>query len=123
MPATRVLLVDDSPEFLQFTRRLLEETTDLEVVGSATSAEQALPEVERLAPDLVLMDWAMSGMTGLQATRRLKALPAPPRVVLVTGSDTAEHREAARAAGADAFLAKPELLHGLGPLLASLFPP
>jgi len=121
MPAIRVFLVDDSREFLQFTRALLDELTNLEVVGSATSAEEAFTSIERLRPDLVLMDWAMAGMSGLEATRLLKDRPAAPRVVLVTGSDTPEYRRAAEAAQADGFLAKPDLLQGLAPLVGRLF--
>src|SRR5262249_5187879 len=121
MPAIRVFLVDDSREFLQFTRALLDELTNLEVVGSATSAEEAFASIERLRPDLVLMDWAMAGMGGLEATGLLKAGPGPPRVVLVTGSDTPEYRRAAEDAQADGFLAKPDLLQGLVPLVGRLF--
>ena len=123
MPAIRVFLVDDSREFVQFTEALLAELTNLEVVGSAHSAEEAFAPIERLRPDLVLMDWTMDGMTGLEATRLLKARPAAPRVVLVTGSDTPEYRKAAEAAQADGFLAKPDLLQGLVPLVGALFGP
>src|SRR5437867_2011546 len=121
MPAIRVFLVDDSQEFVQFTKNLLAELTNLQVVGSAHSAEDALASIEQLRPDLVLMDWSMTGMSGLEATKVLKGRAWTPRVVLVTGSDTAEYRRAAQAAQADGFLAKPDLLHGLAPLVGQLF--
>src|SRR5438067_13717027 len=95
MSAIRVFLVDDSPEFVQFTKDLLAELTEFQVVGSAHSAEDALASIEQLRPDLVLMDWTMEGMSGLEATRRLKSRPLAPRGVLVTGSGTPEYRRAA----------------------------
>jgi DNA-binding NarL/FixJ family response regulator len=121
MSRIRVFWVDDSKEFVMFAQQLLEEFPRLEMVGTAHSAEAALAHIERLGPDLVLMDLAMAGMSGLSATRLLTSRPNPPRVVLVTGSDTAEYRLAARNAGADGFLAKPDLMQGLMPLVEELF--
>jgi DNA-binding NarL/FixJ family response regulator len=121
MPSIRIFWVDDSSEFMAFAQALLQVFPRLEVVGTAPSAEAALQTIANLQPDLVLMDLCMAGMTGLEATRRLKAGPNPPRVVLVTGSDTPEYRRAALAAGADGFLAKPDLMHCLMPLIEDLF--
>ena len=87
----------------------------------AKDPDTKFPAIEQLRPDLVLMDWTMEGMSGLEATRQLKSRPLAPRVVLVTGSDTPEYRRAALAAQADGFLAKPDLLHGLAPLVGALF--
>src|SRR3989442_423137 len=101
MPAVRVFLVDDSQEFIGFVKNLVQEFAFLEVVGAAQCAEEALEPIQRLRPDLVLMDLSMSGMSGLQATRLLKAQQPAPRVILVTGSDTPEYRAAASAAQAD----------------------
>ena len=121
MSRIRVFWVDDSKEFVDFAQEMLKEFPLLEMVGRAASAEAALAAIERLKPDLVLMDLAMSDMTGLEATRLLKGRPSPPRVLLVTGSDEPEYRQAARDAQADGFLAKPDLMHGLGALVQQLF--
>jgi DNA-binding NarL/FixJ family response regulator len=121
MAPIRVFLVDDSLEFLRFTRDLLRELGGFDVVGSATSAESAWEPIERLQPGLVLIDLSMHGMNGLEATRLLKQKPNPPRVVLVTGDDNVEFRQAADAALADGFLAKSNLLQALGPLVSALF--
>ena len=59
MTLTRLLLVDDSPEFVGFMRLLLEEIPQMEVVGDCPSAEAALARLDALRPDLVLMDWSM----------------------------------------------------------------
>ncbi|MGE0454467.1 MAG: response regulator [Vicinamibacteria bacterium] len=116
----RALLVDDSPDFLESAADLLS-GPGLEVVGRSTSAADALELLRHLAVEVVLMDLAMPGMDGLEAARRIKACAASPKVVLLTFHDGPEYREAARAAGADAFVAKPEMGRRLVAVLDSLF--
>ena len=78
MPA-RILLVDDSLHFIESAERFLSEELGVNVVGSALSGIEAIDQVMRLRPDLVLMDVAMPGMDGLEATHKIKAMPnAPP---------------------------------------------
>jgi two-component system chemotaxis response regulator CheY len=106
MPPLRLLLVDDSPLFLDSAVQLLSRDPEIEIVGRAFSGEEALTRVAALQPDLVLMDIAMPGMGGLEATRQIKALPKPPRVVILTLYDNPEYRAAAERAGADGFICK-----------------
>src|SRR5690606_7313376 len=87
----------------------------------ATSGQDALEEVARLRPDLVLMDVAMPGLNGLCATGRIKAQADAPRVVIVTLHDSLEDRAAALAAHADGFVAKAQFCQQLGPLISRLF--
>jgi DNA-binding NarL/FixJ family response regulator len=122
MTPLRLLLVDDSPEFLESAARLLAQHQGLRIVGRAASGISALEQVAALNPDLVLMDLAMPSMNGLETTRQIKARPAPPRVVIMTLYDVAEYRAAARAAMADGFIAKSSIRSQLMPMLASLFP-
>jgi DNA-binding NarL/FixJ family response regulator len=122
MNPLRILLVDDSAEFLESAARLLMMHQELCVVGRAASGSSALEQVAALQPDLVLMDLAMPGMNGLETTRQIKARPAAPRVVIMTLYDVAEYRNAARDATADGFIAKSSIRSQLLPLLASLFP-
>jgi signal transduction histidine kinase len=67
----RVLLVDDHPAVRRVLRSLLEEVGGWEVVGEADSGEAALPLVEQLTPDVVLMDCRMPGQGGVAATREI----------------------------------------------------
>jgi signal transduction histidine kinase len=67
----RVLLVDDHPAVRRVLRSLLEEVGGWQVVGEADSGEAALPLVEQLAPDVVLMDCRMPGQGGVAATREI----------------------------------------------------
>ena len=122
MNPLRILLVDDSAEFLESAARLLMLHQELCIVGCAASGSAALEQVAVLNPDLVLMDLAMPGMNGLETTRQIKARPAAPRVVIMTLYDVAEYRAAARAATADGFIAKSSIRSQLLPMLAGLFP-
>jgi DNA-binding NarL/FixJ family response regulator len=105
----RVLLVDDNQEFLKILARLLAAYPEVDVVGSARSGREALDQVALLHPDLVLVDLVMPDMDGLETTRRIKARPVSPRVILMTMQEDAEYREAAQEAGADGFIPKPDL--------------
>jgi DNA-binding NarL/FixJ family response regulator len=67
----RVLLVDDHSILREGLRALLSYYPDIEVVGEAEDGEQAVACVQSLSPDVVLMDIAMPGMSGLEATRRI----------------------------------------------------
>jgi len=118
----RVLLVDDNQDFLKAAKRFLRGVPGLELVGQATSGEQALELSAALHPDLVLMDFAMPGMNGLAATLRIKQQPNAPKVIMVTLHTHAALRALANDAGADGLLQKEDLVVELPRLLASLFP-
>jgi DNA-binding NarL/FixJ family response regulator len=120
MAPIRVLLVDDSPLFLTTAARLLAGESRVRIVGQVLSGQAALDQVGRLGCDLVLLDFAMPDMNGLEVGRRLKELPVPPRVVLLSLNDGVEYREAA-ATCADAFLDKSRAATQLLPLILSLF--
>lgn len=120
MPSLRILLVDDSPTFLESATRFLAMDARLEIIGCVFSGGEALEQVPRLCPDLVLMDLAMPGMNGLEATRHIKAQPSAPYVVILTLNDSREYRDAALGVGADGFVTKSEIGTALLPLLHSL---
>ena len=120
MPPLRVLLVDDNARFLEAAARFLSRES-LSIVGQARSGAQALEQVAQLQPDLVLIDVAMPGMSGLDATRLIKGQPNPPRVVILTFHDNAEYRAVAQSAGADGFVAKTDFGVQLLPLIETMF--
>jgi DNA-binding NarL/FixJ family response regulator len=104
--AIRILLVDDHALFRQGLRQLLATTPDIVVVGEAGSASEAFELVPQLAPDVVLMDIAMPGLDGIAATAALRQRFPTLRVVMLTMYEPTTSGEAARAAGAIAYVVK-----------------
>ena len=86
----RVLIADDHAILRAGLRALLEQRPDAEVVGEASSVDQAVSDAARLRPDVVLMDLRFAGSerTGVDATREIRALVDPPAVLVVTSYDT-----------------------------------
>ena len=116
----RVLLVDDNPEFLKAVERILSLTPNLEVVGSASSGEEAVDQTRTLRPELVLINWSLPRMDGLETTRRINAQPNPPRVIILGLQDYPEYRLAAKEAGAEGFIPKSEFGGKIPSLIDSL---
>jgi DNA-binding NarL/FixJ family response regulator len=116
----RILLVDDSIQFLDVVARALATVPAIEIVGRALSGRDAVEQVTQLQPDLVLMDVAMPNMNGLEATRRIKTQADAPHVVILTLHDTPEYRAAAEAVGADNFVSKAEFNAQMLPLIRTL---
>jgi DNA-binding NarL/FixJ family response regulator len=101
----RVLLVDDHAVLRGGLERLLAGEPDIEVVGTAADGDEAVREVRRTRPDVVLMDLQMPGTDGVTATRRIAAEGGPDVLVLTSFSD-AERIVAALDAGAVGYLLK-----------------
>ena len=102
----RVLLVDDQALVRAGFRMVIDSQPDLEVVGEAADGLAGVQAVQRLAPDLVVMDVRMPVLDGIEATRRIVAMHGAPRVVVLTTFDLDEHALAAIRAGASGFLLK-----------------
>ena len=102
----KIVVVDDSTIFRRGLVDFLRGCEDMEVVGEACDGEDAIAQIAGFAPDFVTMDVRMPVMNGLVALRAAKAMKSPPKVIILTAFDQAEYREAAKAAGADAYMAK-----------------
>ena len=103
----RLLLGDDHPVVRAGIRAMLESEADLEVVGEAATAEDAVRLAAASDIDLVLMDLQFPGeLQGAEATRRIRALPSPPRVLVLTNYDTDADILGAIEAGASGYLLK-----------------
>ena len=105
---TTVGVIDDDPMICQAMRLILEDYSDgrLDVVFTCTDGSQAIDETGKRHPDVVLMDIAMPGMDGIETTRRLRALPRPPHVLILTSLSPSGTVERAIEAGAEGFVSK-----------------
>ena len=102
----KILIVDDHPVVRAGLRGMLAGESNLEVVGEAADGEEAVREVAARQPDVVLMDLRMPGTDGVEATRRIAALPSPPSVLIMTTYDTDHDILRAVEAGATGYLLK-----------------
>lgn len=103
---TRVVLCDDQVFVCEGLNAILGTAPDIEVVGMAYDGEEALQLVERLQPDLVLMDLKMPGLNGVQATRQIHQHFPHIKVLVLTTYDFDEWVLEAVRAGANGYLLK-----------------
>lgn len=106
MSRLRILIVDDHPIFRTGIRSMLEGEPDIEVVGEAAQGEEAIEKAIRLNPGLVLMDIAMPGMDGIEATRRIKKELPDTSVLVLTMHDDEEFFFPILRAGASGYILK-----------------
>jgi DNA-binding NarL/FixJ family response regulator len=103
-----VLIVDDHEAFRDSARALLE-ADGFAVVGEARDGTEALTEVERLLPDVVLLDIQLPGLDGFAVAEHLALRASPPFVVLISSRDAGVYGERVSQASAVGFVPKREL--------------
>ncbi|MCK5647102.1 MAG: response regulator transcription factor [Anaerolineales bacterium] len=101
-----VLIVDDHEVVRQGVRAYLEAQPDIEVVGEAASGDEAIDLAQEKIPDVVLMDLVMSGMDGVDATRRVKNISPRSQIVVLTSYHQDEYIFPALQAGAISYILK-----------------
>lgn len=85
----RVIIADDHNLVRQGLRALLAQTGEIEVIGEASTGQEAIDQTEKLQPDVIVMDLSMPRMDGVQAAERILGLDTPAQVVIVSAhSDT-----------------------------------
>ncbi|MGW4633222.1 response regulator [Nocardia sp. NPDC004415] len=101
-----ILLADDQRLVRAGLRMLIEDTTDLSVVGEAADGADAVRQYAELTPDLVVMDLRMPGLDGVAAIRQILATAPRAKVLVLTTFDDDEHLFPALAAGAAGYFVK-----------------
>ena len=102
----RVVIADDQTLVRAGFRMILDARDDIEVVGEAEDGGDAVAVVDATSPDVVLMDVRMTGVDGIEATRRIVAAGSPARIIMLTTYDLDEYVFAALRAGASGFMLK-----------------
>ena len=102
----RVLTVDDQAVFRRVANDVIVATLGFEAIGEAECGEDAVTAVERLRPDLVLLDVRMPGIGGIEAARRITSAHPDTVVVLISIEDPDEVSHAVRGSGAAALVRK-----------------
>jgi DNA-binding NarL/FixJ family response regulator len=102
----KVMLVEDDGGFRGSLAALLMSRFPCIVLAEVADGAEAMEKVESFLPHLIFMDIKLPGQSGLEVTRRIKALHPDINVIILTSYDFPEYREAARASGAYGFLSK-----------------
>jgi DNA-binding NarL/FixJ family response regulator len=113
MPNLRVLIADDHEAVRKGVAGILETRGDVEICGEASNGEEAVRKAHELKPDLIIMDFTMPVMDGLEASRRiLKAAPQTP-ILMFSMHKMETLTEAAKQVGARGFITKGESAENL----------
>ena len=106
METKRILIVDDHPTLREGLRSLLSSQDVFDIVGEAGDGLEAVALVDKLHPDLVLMDISMPRMDGIAATREIKGKRPETKILIFSVYKTPEYLKAALEAGADGYILK-----------------
>jgi DNA-binding NarL/FixJ family response regulator len=112
MPGLRVLIVDDTTAVRGLLRTWMDLSSN-EVVGEAADGLEGVAMAKELQPDWVILDWEMPRLEGIDALPKILEAAPGARVVMYSSHAGAGARQAARAAGATAYLEKSASLHDM----------
>ncbi len=106
MPRIRVLIADDHAIVREGIRALLKLSDDIDVVGEAADGRQAIEQAERLRPDVVLMDIAMPGLGGLEATLEIRKAQPEVKILVLSQYEDREYVRRFLKAGVSGYVLK-----------------
>lgn len=107
----KILIVDNDDPFRQILKTALRVSLPTIAIDEAASGIEVLQKVDSLLPDLIFMDIRLPGIDGLKLTKKIKATNPDIPILIISGYDKPEYREAASYFGADHFLVKTSLNH------------
>jgi DNA-binding NarL/FixJ family response regulator len=109
MTNIRVVIADDHPVARAGIRKFLEKEPDIQVIGEASSGEEALQLVDELSPDVLLLDMELPGIRGTEVARKLHESKSPVRVLALSTYDNRQFILGLLASGAAGYLIKEEV--------------
>ena len=115
MARARILLADDHAEFLGLAKRLIE--SEFDVLKTLADGRAVVEEIAALAPDLVVLDISMPGLSGIEIAERLQAAGRHERIVFLTVHEDRDYVRSALAAGGLGYVVKDRITSDLIPAL------
>jgi len=115
-----ILLVEDNFVFATAVKDFLSLVNGVKLVGHATNGPQAISQILKLHPQLVLMDIGLHGMNGFEIASLVLDLARPPTVIFLSMHDGDAYRSKAKKLGADGFVSKTNFASDLFPLIDKL---
>lgn len=120
MEEKSIYLIDDNLYFLKAAIEFIQTDPQLKVLGYSQNGEEAFDKLKEQNPDVIIIDYVMAGMNGIEVTRIIKKFKSPPIVIIVTQFDSQDYREQALRNGADGFVPKAKFGDEIIPLIHSL---
>ena len=117
----RTLVVDDVAIARSTIQLVLESKKNIQLVGTAADGLEAMQQVRSLKPDLVVMDVQMPGMNGLETAARLLEAEPETRIIMISGDDSHEARQACTGLGTHGFVAKDRIYQELYAEICRIF--
>jgi DNA-binding NarL/FixJ family response regulator len=105
----RILIVDDHELIRQGVRFIFSRDPQYIISGEAANGAEAIEQVKKLNPDVVILDISMPVMNGLEAAAEIRRLAPKTKIVILTMHDSAQMRNQSKDAGADAFITKSQV--------------
>lgn len=106
MPQIRTLVVEDSRNFRRFLCSLLAQRTECELVCEAADGLEAVMQVERFKPDLILLDVGLPTLNGIEVARRIREISPHSKILFVTHDRSQEMAQGALRTGANGYVVK-----------------
>ena len=101
-----VYIIDDSEMMRERLTEFISDITGIQIVGQNGDPVEALDEIEKLHPDVVILDIRLPRRNGIEVLKDIKSNPAPPIVIMVTNYPYRQYRQGSMSAGADYFFSK-----------------